>query len=465
MRRVFRSRTTQPLGEQAASARLRRSRDTVWRPGGARGRPTVRCALGSASLVRHLIIGNGPAGVVAALTLRRLDPSAEITVIGESGGALQSADCTAYRACTVGEEVASGTPVDADRFARSCIELRHARVEAVDTSACHVRLADGQVVPYDRVLIATGSRPVRPAIAGIDLPQVFTCWSPADAQAIAAAVGPAARVLQMGAGFIGCISLQALAAKAARLTVVEVRERMLAHLLDDIAGDLIRRWCEEHGVQMCVGRRVVAVTQSGERLRAELDDGRTIEADALVSATGGQPNVAFLTGSGIALARGVLVDAAMQSSIRGVYAAGDAAEALAASASGRWVSAIRPDAVEQARIAALNMAGHPVLLPGTFAFCIVDTLGLISASFGQWQGSPDCEQAQVLDDGDYRYLRLVFSGDRLIGANNVGHTEQIAALRGLIQGGVRLGEWKARLLANPLQLTEAYLALRLAASD
>jgi len=200
-------------------------------------------------------------------------------------------------------------------------------------------------------------------------------------------------------------------------------------------------------------------------LRAEIDDGEIIEADVLINATGGQPNVAFLAGSGIALDRGVLVDAAMQSSVAGVYAAGDAAEAIETGTRRRRVNAIQPDAVEQARIAALNMAGHPALLPGTFAYNILDTLGLVSASFGQWQEGAGGETAQLLEAADYRYLRLVFSGDRLLGANSVGYTEQIAALRGLIQERVSLGEWKERLSAAPLQVTEAYLARRLLATD
>ena len=103
-------------------------------------------------------------------------------------------------------------------------------------------------------------------------------------------------------------------------------------------------------------------------------------------------------------------------------------------------------------------------MPGTFVFNVLDTMGLISASFGQWHGGPACETAQLLDDADYRYLRLVFDGERLIGANTIGHTEHIGVLRGLIQGRVRLGEWKARLLANPLLLSEAYLARGLAAA-
>jgi hypothetical protein len=110
------------------------------------------------------------------------------------------------------------------------------------------------------------------------------------------------------------------------------------------------------------------------------------------------------------------------------------------------------------------MAGQSAALPGTFVFNVLDTMGLISASFGQWQEFPGCSSRKLLDEAEYRYLRLVFDGEQLVGANSIGHTENIGVLRGLIQGRVRLGDWKARLLANPLLLSEAYLARGLAAT-
>ena len=268
----------------------------------------------------------------------------------------------------------------------------------------------------------------------------------------------------MGAGFIGCIIMEALAERGATLTVVEMGNRMVPRMLDAVAGDLIRRWCLEKGVEVLAGRRVESIEPSAQDLLVRLDDGRTLPVDALINATGVRPNINFLAGSGIAVDTGVLVDESMQTSVAGIYAAGDVAEAVEFGSSRRVVNAIQPDAVEQARIAALNMAGQQASLPGTFVFNVLDTLGLVSASFGQWESGPGRETAQLLDAAEYRYLRLVFADDRLVGANTIGHTEHLGVLRGLIQGRVRLGEWKTRLLANPMLLSEAYLARGLAAA-
>jgi len=413
-------------------------------------------------MTRHVIIGNGPAGVVAAETLRRADPDAEVVLIGDEAEPPYSRMAIPYLLAGQIGEAGTYLRKDVDHFDRLRIRLLVARVSAVDVKARLLRMLDGSTLAYDRLLIATGSHAVRPPIPGIDLSGVLSCWTLADARAIAAAVKPGARVLQMGAGFIGCIIMESLAMRGPDLMVVEMGDRMVPRMMDAVAGGMIRRWCEEKGVAVRTGRRVTSIVPTGETLLATLDDGEQVEVDVVISATGVKPNVAFLEGSGIAIDSGILVDEAMQVSVPGIYAAGDVAEASEFGTGRRVVNAIQPDAVEQGRVAALNMAGQATKINGSFVLNVLDTLGLISASFGQWQGVAGGDTAYLLDEKGYRYLCLAFDGDRLIGANSIGHTEHIGVLRGLIQGRVRLGEWKARLIANPLAINEAYLARGLA---
>jgi len=120
------------------------------------------------------------------------------------------------------------------------------------------------------------------------------------------------------------------------------------------------------------------------------------------------------------------------------------------------VSAIQPNAAEQARVAALNMAGQHTTLKGVTQINVLDTLGLISTSFGQWQGVSGGQQATLTAEG--RHLSLQFHGDLMVGCNSVGWTEHVGAMRGLVEGQVRLGEWKDKLLQDPTLLMEAYLA-------
>jgi hypothetical protein len=128
------------------------------------------------------------------------------------------------------------------------------------------------------------------------------------------------------------------------------------------------------------------------------------------------------------------------------------------------VSAIQPNAAEQARIAALNMLDFSkgksasAQLKQVPQINVLDTLGLISTSFGQWQGVKGGEHVEITDAVSGRHLSLQFSGDVLVGCNSVGWTDHVGVMRGLVDGKVHLGEWKTILQNDPTQISEAYLA-------
>ncbi|MDO8959266.1 MAG: FAD-dependent oxidoreductase [Rhodocyclaceae bacterium] len=411
--------------------------------------------------MKHIIIGNGPAGLVAAETLRRLQPAAEIALIGDEKEPPYSRMAIPY--FLIGNITDAGTHLRKahDHYVQHRIHLIQGRVTQVDPAAKQIEFTDGERLPYDKLLIATGSHPIRPPIPGMDDPAIHSCWTLDDARAIAAGVKPGTRVVQMGAGFIGCIIMEALAARGAKLTVVEMGDRMVPRMMNPVAGNMIARWCERKGVRVHTGARVKEILRSqedGGALCACLESGDRLVADMVISATGVRPNIAFLEGSGIATHAGVLVDQRMQTSLPDIYAAGDVAEAMNFSTRQRVLNAIQPNATEQARIAALNMAGEEAQSQGSLAINVLDTLGLISASFGQWQGVPGGDAAELVDAEKFKYLRLEFQDDVLIGANSVGLTDHVGALRGLIQTRTRLGAWKQRLLADPTVFMAAYLA-------
>ena len=233
---------------------------------------------------------------------------------------------------------------------------------------------------------------------------------------------------------------------------------MVRRMMNPTASGMLRRWCEAKGVKILTRTQPRGLSANGGSLQVALADGRTLPADLYLSAVGVDPNLDFLQGSGIELGQGILVDGTLQSSVPGVYAAGDVAEATNCLTGHRQLNAIQPNAVEQGRIAALNMAGRPAHFKGSFVFNVLTTLGLVSSSFGEWEGAPGGESSELLDEARYRYLNLQFEGERLIGANSVGFSDHIGALRGLIEGRVHLGRWKHRLLEDPTQIMPAYLA-------
>ena len=328
---------------------------------------------------------------------------------------------------------------------------------------------DGHFEHYDRLLIATGSHPVRPPIPGVDLPSVHTCWTLADARAIAAHAKPGARVLQLGAGFIGCIIMEALAKRGVQLTVVEMGDRMVPRMMTPKAGGMIKRWVEDKGIRVLTSAGVQRIDRGGDvgsdaPLAVSLSTGDRLDCDLVIVAAGVAPNVGFLDETPVHVAKGVLVNDHMETSVPGIFAAGDVAEAPDLFTGAHLVSAIQPNAADQARIAATNMARelvHESRLNGVLAINVLDTLGLISSSFGQWWGEkPEAggSGVEMVDEARYRYLSLQFKDDVLVGATSIGLTQHVGALRGLIHGQVKLGDWKDRLLANPLAFVDAYVA-------
>jgi NADPH-dependent 2,4-dienoyl-CoA reductase/sulfur reductase-like enzyme len=408
--------------------------------------------------MKHVILGNGPAGVIAAETIRKHAPRDEIVLVGDEPEPPYSRMAIPYLLSgSIGED---GTHLrkGKDHFAAHKITLRTGRAKSVDSKKRAVVLDDGSTFAFDRLLVATGSSPASPPIVGIDLPGVHPCWTLVDARKIMALAKPGAKVLQMGAGFIGCIIMEALAARGVALTVVEMGDRMVPRMMGEGAGGMIKRWVESKGVKVHTSSRVEAIQKKGSTLNVRLGNGIQVDADLVISATGVKPNIGFLQSSGITCAQGVVTDEYLQTNVQGIYAAGDCAEALDLASGKHIVSAIQPNAADEAYCAGMNMAGGKVVLRGVTQINVIDTLGLVSTSFGAWQGVPGGQHAELSDEANYRFLRLEFGGDVLVGANSVGLTEHVGVMRGLIQTRVKLGPWKDRLLRNPLALMETYLA-------
>jgi NADPH-dependent 2,4-dienoyl-CoA reductase/sulfur reductase-like enzyme len=414
--------------------------------------------------MRHVIIGNGPAGVIGAETLRARRPADDVVLLGDEPEPPYSRMAIPYLLeGNIGED---GTYLrkGADHFAGQRITLRQAAAQRIDTQARAVALSDGGTLSYDRLLLATGSSPADPPIPGIASPGVLTCWTMADARTIAQSVGAGTRVLQLGAGFIGCIIMEAITARGAALTVVEMGDRVVPRMMPPGAAALIKQWCEGKGVRILTGARATRIERDAASLHVQLEHGETLDVDVVISATGVRPKIDFLAGSGITTQTGILVDDHMQTNVADVYAAGDCVEALQFATQTRFVNAIQLNAADQARIAALNMTGNPTRSQGAMALNVLDTFGLISASFGQWHGVAGGDHVELNDADEFKYLRLEFEGDVLVGATSLGLTEHVGVLRGLIQSRARLGAWKARLMQDPTQIMAAYLASAQAAA-
>ena len=326
--------------------------------------------------MQHIIIGAGPAGVVAAETLRKADPQAVITIIGDEPEPPYSRMAIPYYLIDNIDESGTYLRDPEAHFKAHDIEVVQQRVDRVDTAGKQLSLADGSKRDYDKLLIATGSKPVSPPIPGLDLPQVHSCWTLEDARNITKLAQSGSNVVLIGAGFIGCIILEALVKRGVNLAVVETGNRMVPRMLNEKAGGLLETWCKNQGIDVHTSCSVESIAASADdQVEVSLSDGSKLGAALVITATGVKANTDLVDGTDIKTDQGILVDRRMQTSNPDVFAAGDVAQGVDFSTGNFEVQAIQPTATDHGRIAALNMAGKGDEHHGTLNMNVLDSRG------------------------------------------------------------------------------------------
>jgi NAD(P)H-nitrite reductase large subunit len=257
-------------------------------------------------------------------------------------------------------------------------------VVAVDTAARRVRYGGargGEIEGYDRLLIAAGAAPIMPPIPGLrDTPGVFAMKTLADADGILSHARGARRAVVIGSGFIGLEAAQGLLRRGLQVTVVEAVDQVLPRMLDAEMAGRVRRRLESHGMDVLVSSPAEAVLGGVYGVRAVQAGGREIPCDLVVCAAGVRADLPMLEGSGLATAKGVVVDYCMRTSQPDVYAAGDIVE-LNGGTVPNW-----PNAVSTGRVAGANMMGVDRRHAGLETFNVVRIFDVPVASFGAVTG-------------------------------------------------------------------------------
>lgn len=361
--------------------------------------------------MKYLLIGGGPACVSAASALRRLDSSCEVTILAKEPYKPYAKMALPY--------LISGEAEEKQLYLREPervnINLGH-EVAKIHADRNMVETVSGDRFSYDRLLIGTGGVPEKLRIEGGDLPFVFTLRDLPDAQGIRNILnGGKGRAVIAGAGPVSMETGDALSKLGLDITFVISSNRVFSTLMDIDAARFVEEKLLEKGIEIRKGEDIRRIEEDGI---VHFSSGETRQSSLVIIGKGVKPCIHFLEGSGINTGAGIVVDEHQETSIPGIFAAGDVAETFDTVYEEPRVNALWPAADEQGKIAALNMASIPVSYPGSMARNILKVFGIsiLSAGMARADG-PEVLRTQgrdyhhkiVLDRGILK--GLVFIGD------------------------------------------------------
>ena len=405
---------------------------------------------------KYLIIGNSAGGVGAAEAIREVDKVGTITIVSDE-------PYPAYSRPMISEYLAERCPLQRMLFRppgfyeENNIEATLGqKVVELNIDKHAIRLEDGRTITWEKLLLATGSSPILPEIAGIDLKGVFTFTTLDDAKAIDQFLSHyqrKVRAVVIGGGLIGMSVTEALVKRGIKVTMVEMKDRILNTILDQETSALLETTLEQYGVEIITGHTMSKVTSylAGEATGVTLDDGRPIPCEMVIIAIGVQPRTELVSDTGIKINRGITIDRHMATSSPDVYACGDAAEAWDFIYGENRLTPIWPNAYIGGRTAGFNMAGIPTIYKGSTAMNSMKYLGAAIVSAGM---------VDPLDDGyeiisrknDHVYRKIVLKNGLLAGLVFSGDIEKSGIIYNLMKDRINVEAYKQVLVADDFGL-------------
>jgi len=281
---------------------------------------------------------------------------------------------------------------------------------AIDPAIRRVRLANGATLPFARLVLATGSSPIRPTVPGMDLPGVLTFRDLADVAAIEAAAANNARVAVIGGGLLGLEAAYGLAKAGAQVSVVHLMDRLMERQLDARASAMLKQALEARGIAVHLNAETAAIRGRKHAEAVVLAGGVEIEADLVVVAAGIRPNTQLARTADVEVGRGIVVDDHLRTSKPDIYAIGECAEHR-----GVCYGLVEP-AYEQARVLAGHLTGDDTRYAGSVLATNLKVSGVNVFSAGDFLGAAGTEQIVYSDAGLGTYKKLVIADGKLTGA-------------------------------------------------
>jgi nitrite reductase (NADH) large subunit len=291
------------------------------------------------------------------------------------------------------------------------------RATEIDIGRRELKIANEESISFSRLVLATGSTPLRLNVPGSDLAGVHTFRDSRDVDLLLTLAAQKKRVVVVGGGLLGLEAAYGLAKAGATVTLVHLMDRLMERQLDAPAADLLKSLVERKGINVLLNASTARLHGATRVEGVELADGRRIDADAVIFAAGIRPNVALARDAGIAVGRGVVVDDHLQTGAPEISALGECAEHR-----GICYGLVEP-AYEQARVLAQHLAGKTAAYAGSVVATNLKVSGVSVFSAGDFIGADGGETILLSDVRHGTYKKLVISEGRLTGAVLVGDVE------------------------------------------
>jgi len=390
-----------------------------------------------------VILGNGAAGISAAEKLRQLDDNCEITVVSIEDVPV---DTKFMLPDYIGGKIARNKLIlrDMNYYDKNRIKLLLSeKIENIDSHQKVVRLLSGNILEYDKLLVAVGGSPVIPNIEGLRDIKYFTLNSIKDADNIIENAAEGQKAVIIGAGLTGIETAFALKRLGMNVTLVERGSRILPQQLDAASAEMLVEMIRNEGIELLLQRDVQRIVKNDGCL-IEMADGESIGFDMLVIAIGTRPNLDIVKGLDIKTNRGILVNNYMETSVKDIYAAGDVAELQNNNNTGTVSSYIWPNALAQGKCAASNMAGQVQEFSSDAGFSNAVRLrdipfvsmGMINPVEKEYESLVFCDKEAHI------YRKVVLRDNKIKGLILLGDTSAANILSDFVKNGKDISEIK-----------------------
>jgi phenylglyoxylate dehydrogenase epsilon subunit len=407
---------------------------------------------------KHLIIGCGSAALSALRQIRKVTSEDEIKIVTMEDHPPYSPMSLPY--LISGRIKESDIQMIGDDYLdqMKATLIKGERVDSIDTQSKEVNYDNGESDIYDTLLIATGSEPVKPAIRGLDECGFLGFHTIEDCKKLLKELEGKTSVGVLGAGLVGMEVAIGLAERDYQVTIMEKEPRLLPLYFDEEAASLIRDIFLNQGIRIMTGKEVSEVNRKKGKVEISFSNGDPVNVDVLVTCVGVKPRTNFIKDAGIAVNNGILVDRRMMTNVKGIYAAGDVAEAPNFFTGSNGLNPILPSAVKQGKIAGSNMAGQEVEYEGWLPMNTFNFFGHLAISVGKFMPSRGDEVLFEKEHNKPHYKKLICRDDRLLGATFLDTDIDAGVFRYLIEKMVDIGAYKELLINLPRE-TSLWLML------